>query len=228
MKINKELKRKKIKCLQCKNVFYIIPSRSKIAKFCSNKCKFKYFKKHQISAFYDSKLQGKNCRKAIETNKKNKTGLYDPRIQSMGGKITSQKYPNLAKRRGKMSAEVNRKRGTSAFFDKKIQIKGGLAAQKTLRENVRNLKHKGQYYDSPDEAGFSMSLQKQYNYIPIEGKTLHIKMKGGEIDYLFKKLKLFIEYHVWFQNETEQEYYKRRRKILNQNGYENYSLIVTK
>lgn len=231
-------------------------------KFCSNKCKFKYFKKYEISAFYNPKIQIKNAKKihklypnlasecgkkSAKTNKKNKTSMYyDKKLQSKFGKIGGKKaaitnrknntgsYHDLKirKKLNKKAAETNKKNKTSFCFDKKLQSKGGkiggVNAQKTIRKNYRNLFFKGQYYDSKLEMDISICFQKQFNYIPKEGKTLHIRIGRFEYDYLLKKLKLFIEYHAWDRKYTFKEYYDRRRKVLNQNGYKNYKLIVIK
>jgi hypothetical protein len=59
---------------------------------------------------------------AAEVNRKNGTGLWDHKIQSMGGKIG-----------GKITAEVNRKNGTG-FFDPKIQSIGGKIGGKIAAE----------------------------------------------------------------------------------------------
>ena len=265
--------KKKIKCKWCGKVFEYYKSTYPNRKFCLIVCRNEYFKKYRIGYCYNKKLQVKggkavhikhpnlareNVKKSHIINKKNKTGFWDLKIQSMGGKAAKlvNAQSKAGKIGGKKAAETNRRNKTGFCYDSKLRVKGmksnrknktsfwdsklqsklgkrggkigGINAQKTLRQNIRNLKYKGQYYDSPDEAGVSASLMEQFNYIPKEGKTLHIRMKGGEIDYLLEKLKLFIEYHPWFRNETEQEYYKRRRKVLNQNGYNDYSLIVIK
>jgi len=159
---------------------------------------------------------------AQKTLREKKLGYYNPETGRKGGKIGGPIG-------GKKSALNNKKRKLGLYNpNRKIQSMGGIASQKTLRENIRNLKYKSQYYDSTDEAGVSASLIEQFNYIPIEGKTLHIRMKNGEIDYLIENLKLFIEYHVRFDKLTFIQYYKKRRKILDKNGYKGYNLIVIK
>lgn len=86
-------------------------------------------------------------------------------------------------------------------------------------------------FDSKEEREFCMLLFKLgYMEIPIEGKNVHIKIGGCEIDFLIKG-KYFIEYHPPLKygdhkGETLKSYYEKRRKHLDKNGYENYPLIV--
>ena len=203
------------------------------------------------SCFFDKKLQsragkiggvigGKNS--AI-TNKRNGTGLWnkDKKIQIKGGKVGGKiraiqmkenktnfydsKFQSKMSKRGLFSMKKNK----LGFYDPKIQSMGGLACQHILRMNIRNLKFNNQYYDSKPEIEISLCLQKQFNYIPKEDKTLHIKIGECEYDYLLKNLKLFIEFHAfWKIGDNEKEYYQRRRENLDNNGHKDYSLIVIK
>ena len=95
-----------------------------------------------------------------------------------------------------------------------------------LRKNHRNLKFKGQYYDSMRELEISICLHEQFKYNPSNRQTLHIFISRCEYDYLLESFKLFIEFHPWDLKYTKQEYYKKRRKNLDDNGYEDYKLIV--
>ena len=186
----------------------------------------------------------RNGKKIAIINKKNKTGFFDPNFhknkqwKSNAGKIGGHNAQKILKKYrlgiyrlthkdrvkiGKKAAITNRKNKTG-LYDPKVRSMGGLIAQKVLRQNIRNLKYNGQYYDSSPEIEISLCLQYQYNYKPIENKTLHIRI--GKYEYDYKLNDIFIEYHVWFQNETEKEYFRRRRKILDKNGYKKYKLIV--
>jgi len=61
---------------------------------------------------------------------------------------------------------------------------------------------------------------------PISGKNVHVYIGGKEFDFLIEKM--FIELHPWvtMHHSDYEEYYNERRKILDENGYENYGLIV--
>lgn len=212
----------KMRCKQCKKVFSYYNSTYPNRKFCSNNCKFKYWKKHKIGAFYNIKIQSKlgkiGALKAHITNKQNGTGLWNPETGRKGGKIGG--------KIGGKNAQKTLKRLNKSFYNSEVQSKLGVNVQKTLRENFRNLKFKGQYYDSKSEIEISLCLQEQYNYVPKEGETLHIRIGNMECDYLLKKT--FIEFHPWDMKLTHREYFNNRRKVLNKNGYKNYPLIVIK
>jgi hypothetical protein len=208
-------------------------------KYCSKECSGKVNgllaaevnKRNKTSMCFDKKLQRKGGKSRVEYMKKNKTNFYDFKIQSMGGKIG-----------GKKAAETNRKNGTGLFNPDIHSIGGkashrihpelanrlGLSSQHTLRINIRNLKQGRNFYDSKPEIEISICLQEQFGYFPKENKTLHFKIGTCEYDYLLEKLKLFIEYHPWFQNITEEEYYNKRRDNLNVNGYKDYNLVIIK
>ena len=192
------------KCMNCNTDTYY-------RKYCSRKCRFEYEKINKIG-FWNSESQSKLAKRAglknVSNNLKLKLGVFS----------------DESKRR---RTESNRKNHTS-FCDSHVQQKLAFKSIIALRKNVRQLKFYGHYYDSIPEIEISLCLQYQYNYKPKEGKTLHIRIGNCEYDYLLDKL--FIEYHVFWKIATEQyfEYYKRRRKNLNTNGYEDYSLIVIK
>ena len=204
----------------------------KQTKFCSRSCNSHINGcvggKSSNNAFHNKEIQRNNAIKANITNKKNKTGFWNPYVGRKGGKIVHILYPNLNK---KINL-INKKNKTGWFnstFQLENSIKGGLAAQLVLRHNHRNLKYKGQYYDSKPEIEISICLQEQFNYIPKERKTLHIRIGNRECDYLIKELKLFIEFHsFWKKDDNEKEYYKLRRENLDNNNYKDYNLIIIK
>lgn len=119
--------------------------------------------------------------------------------------------------------------------------KYGLKAIKTLRENAPYI-FKRCKFDSRAEMDcirllFEASLINRI----IEGKTVHIRMKGAEIDAQLNNGN-FVEYHEinpFYKNDFEiiktakknkikpiKEYTRKRRNILNQNGYRKNKLIV--
>ena len=237
---------RKIKCLYCRKTKI---ARSSTQKFCNEKCWKKFYSTHKClvcgKLTYRSKYCSRKCYYLSKTLQKvrkkclvcRKTFFVIPSRKEakycsskcfgkinghLSGKISAEN--NKKNKKGFWSSEFQSEMGKRVTFE--TRSKAGVNAQHTLRINIRNLKYKGQYYDSSDEAGISAALQEQFEYIPKEGKNLHIKIKGGEIDYLIEKLKLFIEYHVRFDKLTFKQYYNKRRKILDENGYKDYDLLV--
>jgi len=97
---------------------------------------------HELHPNLASEMGKRNIHKSLKTLRKEKKGFWDSKIQSMNGK----------------KAAITNKRNGTGFYDPKIQSKGGVASQHTLRKNHRNLKYKGQYYDSLGEIEISMCL----------------------------------------------------------------------
>lgn len=64
---------------------------------------------------------------------------------------------------------------------------------------------------------------------PAEGKNIHFRIKRYDFDF-FIQGKIFLEYHPimphYRNGETFDKYYAKRRKILDESGFENYPLIV--
>jgi hypothetical protein len=138
----------------------------------------------------------KHGKKSAITNKKNKTGYFDKKWQKINGSLAFKKHPNLAYENGMKSTELRRKHSRFKWKDVKF-----LSIQE--RECAKLLLSK-----------------------PIVGENCHISLGTKTID--FKVNNIFIEYHpkhdLW--NETIYHYYKRRRKVLDENGYKNNKLIV--
>lgn len=65
--------------------------------------------------------------------------------------------------------------------------------------------------------------------MPIEGKNVQFRIQNYQIDFFIKE-KIFLEFHppISFGSriETEEIYFNKRRKILDDNGFESYLLIV--
>ena len=226
-------------CLYCKECGKeILVTKSGINKqFCSQQCHGKYFIKHGLHIWQSLKFQIEMGKRAAIKNKKNKIslgfdkelqkkihiqnkklkkGYFNPEIQSKGGKIGGPKG---------VAMQIKNKIG---YFNPEIRMKAQQAARKALRFNVRNLKYKNNYYDSKPEIEFSLNLQCQFNYKPIEKKTLHIQIKKYEYDYLLKDLKLFVEFHciTFRQHETILQYKNKRFKNLKENYHKDYNLEV--
>ena len=64
---------------------------------------------------------------------------------------------------------------------------------------------------------------------PIENENIHFKINKKHIDFFIQK-KIFIEFHPPRKFgkviETEEGYYASRRKLLDENGFNNYPLIL--
>lgn len=237
------MKTKKL-CKVCKKEFEYYVSKNPNRKFCSHNCMFKYFKKHKIgilnpeNRMNDRKIGG--LRAAI-TNKKNKTGFWDPKIQSMGGKKaaetnrknkTSVYDPKVRKKGqskgGKISAKIHKKNKTG-IFNPKLRIKGGETqgpkTAKILREK-KKIKFNGIYFASYKECEIGMCIHYQIEKLK-EGKNYQKNIGKKLFDFFV--FNTFIEFHPWdWQKRTPKKYYQERRKILNKNGYEDYPLIVIK
>lgn len=217
--------RKQIKCKQCGKL-------NNNMKYCSNDCKYTYWKQHKIgfsslislekshktnkrnrTGVYDPKIQSKGgligVKKSHIINKANKTGFWNPDTGSKGGKTTQKKYPNLAKEWGKSQ---------------------GPKTIKLLREK-KGIKFKGNYFASFGECEIGMNIHYQFNINLKEGINFQVKVGSKVFDYLVHCC--FIEYHP-YNNFLEsnkidpKKYRSQRRKVLNKNRYKNYPLIIIK
>ena len=228
----KETKNKKYCSLSCSGHFS-----GKIGGKIGGHIAQKTLREKKLSSFYNPEQHLIACKRAVEINKLNKTSFcYDKKLQSKGGKTRAKQmketgtglYDLKIQRMGGHCAQKTLKEKKLGLYgiSKNDRIKNALNSQHILRINHRNLKYKNQYYDSNPEREIAICLMCQYSYKPKEGKNLHIRMKGGEIDYLLKNLKLFIEFHQYFRDETYEEYCNRRRKILDDSSYKDYKLVV--
>jgi len=205
-------------CVYCRNCKppFLVNFTYLHAIYCSMKCSDTNMKNRKAGIYdFDSQSAGGKAGAAI--CKRKKTGLYDSKIHYMGTSIG-----------GKAGAVTCKKEKLGVFFNPKIKKEicslGGLSAQKTLRRNIRNLYCQANYYDSKAEIEIYLCLKAQFKYEPQDNKTLHVNVGNFEYDYLLNRI--FIEYHPWDLKFTSLQYYNRRRKNLDKNGYKNYSLIV--
>jgi len=212
------LKRVNKKCIVC-NKCFICKINSNL-KFCSKKC------------YYLSDMFKKRQKKVNETNRKNDTGFYS---------ISKKRRREITKK-GHQTNERNR----TGCWDSETGRKGGKAAQKILREkklgtfynsklnrkhrldmikNRRTYKFNNIYFDSNTEREFAMNFHYQHEKL-AESINCQVNVGSKFFDFKSKKYKCFIEFHPWDRHRTYKEYYNWRRKILNENGYEDYNLIV--
>jgi hypothetical protein len=170
--------------------------------------------------FYDKKLQSVGGKSAVETNKRNGTGMFhNKEIQSKGGKIggkrTHELYPNLAIEAGRAAVETNKRNGTS-FYDPNIQRKGLLASRTSVIVE-------GKTFSSRPEAEIGLCIHYQFEELELR-KNWEVIVGNKRVDFLIKILKCFVEVHPRY----EDGYYEARRKILDDNGYKDYNLVVIK
>lgn len=141
-----------------------------------------------------------------------------------GGYAVAKKYGGWFGRH-----EIFRKRNPQKYHEqcRKGGLKGGLISIKCQRENYP-------YYI--DDTPFDSNLERQamlilcekFNITPIEGVNCHIKVNAGEIDFRPEPA-LFVEFHPWDKKGlTHEQYYNRRRKLLDENGFQDCRLIVAK
>jgi len=156
------------------------------------------------------------------------------------------KYYQIKKRQIKKALKTQRKNKTG-FFNPKHQIQqlGGYASQKTLKKKglgfynpqttKRAMESRRQNYpfwflgvpfDSDIERKVAKQLFLNLFFIPKERVNCHIKLNGGEFDFFIWN-QIFIEFHPWDWNGNSiKKYYKKRRRILDKNGYREYPLIT--
>jgi len=171
-------------------------------------------------------------RKGAEINKKNKTGFYDSKIQSMGGKIggyNSQKtlkklklgfydpkVQSMGGKKGwKKTNETNKKNNTSVY-NPEIQRMGLLASRQTII--VDKL-----VFPSRPEAEIYFCINEQIETL-IYKKNYEVSVGRKRIDFIIKKYKCAIEVHP----VKDDNYFNFRRSILDNNDYKNYNLVVIK
>ncbi len=102
-------------------------------------------------------------------------------------------------------------------------------SRRTQRENSPYL-YNGCKFDSNQEREVcKLFVGHNLIDIPIEGKNVQFRIQNYEIDFFLKE-KVFLEFHppISFGDkiETEEIYFNKRRKILDENGFKDYPLIV--
>lgn len=109
---------------------------------------------------------------------------------------------------------------------------GGPAAEKSRRENSP-YRFLDVSFLSGQERQVAMLFNKKLGFIPQNGVNCSFKVNRSIIDFKFGDD--FIEYHPFhYKNNTDksgrtfEQYFEARRKILDENGYKNASLIVLK
>jgi len=169
---------------------------------------------------------------ASEVHKENGTNFFNSDYQREMGRRGGKKIKEMRKN----SKEFNKKyiemcrMGGYAVHKKYpgLAYRNALLSLKSLRKN-RPYKFMDCNFDSNKERECCKLLI--YHKIiknPVEGVNIHFQVDSIEIDF-FPQQKIFIEYHPWDWNgRTTEEYYQERRKILNENDFCEFPLIITK
>jgi len=168
-------------------------------------------------------------RVGAEVNRKNSTGFYfDKTLQnkggSKGGKKTAEKYGGWFG-----FHKIFKKQQLKKYHELRVAAgkTGGLASVKSRRENYP-YRFCFVNFDSEGERLRAIWRLMNWGVVPIEGVNCHIRVGNYEIDARPFEW-LFEEYHPWdMTGLSDKEYYAKRRKILDENGYEDCELIVVK
>jgi hypothetical protein len=169
-------------------------------------------KKNKKDAFHNKKIQRKNALKAHLTCKKNKLGFWNSRQQSKFGKIG-----------GKKSARIQRKNKTGAYFDPILNKK----IRKIFYLKRGTYKFKNILFDSKPEMEMAMNIHYQLDIKLCDNINCHYIFHTYELDFKLNKYKCIIEVHP-FSFHKKENYFHKRRKILNKGGLKDFNLIVTK
>lgn len=196
------------KCKYCKKKFEQKQFRKNYKqKFCSIKCCSLYQKKHKIGWF------SKDVDKKVKLiNYINKTGLFDKRNRKLGV----------------IAAHKIMKKNKLGFYNSKVQSKLGKIGGAKTAEILRNkygYSFKGIKYSSNMEREIAICIYYQFEKIK-EGKNYQIKIGNCHIDFFINDI--FIEFHPYNALYDRDNYYLQRRKLLNENGYKDYPLLVIK
>jgi len=124
------------------------------------------------------------------------------------------------------ATKTNKKNQTGIFSveSRKKALKNSMKAQLEKRNN----RYKGLFFGSKGELATAKFLEKNISdFRLLLGKTFQINVGSRYFDFLVKKT--FIEFHPgtnWCHDIKGKEYYDFRRKILDDNGYDDFKLVV--
>jgi hypothetical protein len=178
------------------------------------------------------------------TNKKNRTGFYDPEVikKRIEKSLATQKrlkvgayYNPEIRKKNQILGQITQKKNKIGFHNSKLQsilgrrggkISGPLTAKK-LRK-TKNIIWRGVHFDSWKEVEIAMSIFFQFGIKLKEGKNCHIQIGSREYDFFVYET--FLEYHpiLPFYKESKEDYIINRRNNLNEQGYKNNPLLIIK
>jgi len=152
-----------------------------------------------------------NMKKAHETMKRENTFI---KYSTKGALKCMEKHPNQLKEMSKKAHEL---------------YPLSLLALESRRKNYP-YKFMNCLFDSDSERKLCEIFVKNGIIIkPEEGKNIHFRINKHHVDFFIMK-RIFVEYHpiVNYESgkETTKTYYLKKRKILDDNGYKNFPLIV--
>lgn len=205
------------------------------------------WRKRNPKEYYEH--QSRAAKRAAEVCKLKKVGWFDPtkKVSKMAGRMSA-----IANRRRKTGlfdpiekerirrmaiplAVASHRKNKTGFFDptRWIQKLGNESSKKAWREGLPYW-FTGVPFDSNGEREVAKWLNSNIGFIPKEGINCHVRLDGGEVD--FKLSNIFIEYHPSPYHGSpridgmlnDEQYYTKRRKLLDKNGYTNCPLIVIK
>ena len=233
------------KCLVCGNETRFGSLRIGYRKFCSRRCSIIPYAKRIKGKTYEEiygKERAKEIKKLVGVFRKGKTNreIYgDEKAQEISKKLSfsSRKFQE---ENPEYTYEIRSKAGRLGFKSLKennpealhrIRVLAGKAVHKKHPDLARNnlpnprLEYDGHYFWSKQEIEcYKYLVNLGVNFIP------HFRIGGKEIDFFIEN-KLFWEHHpipgMKSYGETYEEYYQRRRELLDSNGYQDYKLIVT-
>lgn len=213
----------------------LIRSNSESTRLSKKLIGFAYIQKHYPERFIEFQKEMSKRGKKVEKDKK--VGLYDPthKIQKIGNK---------------KSLKIQKENGNGFYRkDKSFCSKAGKIGGKRTRElhpnifrenginSIEKIREKSPYIW--EGVGFLSNEERKCAKIiltkPIVGVNCHIKLKGGIIDFhpqendkMFQEK--FVEYHPtnFSKEKTLEEYFEKRRKILNENGFSDKELVLIK
>jgi hypothetical protein len=207
-------------------------------KYCSHACAGhvcgkKSAKTHRMNGtgFYSSDFQremnargnAKGGRVVQAILKKKHLGLYG---------LTRQQRIENGRKSGRISQRVMKVRGIGFYglsFKQHSDMGklNGVKSIKILRKKYlyKHPKYLGVIFDSESEVLLCKMLMKRYSsFKPIQNVTVHRKVGCKEFDFLVRNT--FFDFHSFDVNKSLSQYYKERREILNDNGYDNACYIV--
>ncbi len=197
------------KCKHCKENF--VSYKKKERKFCSMDCRNNYWRTHKMD-FFGSEFHHKGNRVSNQIQRKNKTNCFF--------------NPESRKEQSEKGVEVNKKNKTFSFYNPKIARKAGQRSAEVSRGKKNHI-FNSIIFDSKSEMEIGMCIHHQIEKLK-EG--INYQKKVGSYSFDFFVDGVFIEYHpiikFFHPNENSRNYYDKRRKILNINGYNNFLVII--
>lgn len=194
---------------------------------CSNKCRSVYVQKYlkeNKKSFYNFKLQKELNKKGIETNRKNKTGLFDPKVRErilknhkknktgmfadnfskLGndtqkklktGFYNSELQSELGKRGAKKTHEICKKNKTGFWSSKSQSAKGKKGGVKAIKILRENKGYIFKKINFDSKSEMEIAMNIHYQFKIILKENKNYQVKVGSKLYDFFINNIFIEYH---------------------------------